>query len=256
MTPAAPLVGIPADFRILAGTGVHIVDDPYLRVVSGPVGAVPLILPALAEDQDWPALLASLDGLLITGSQSNVAPERYGGPAFDPGVMLDTRRDASTLPLIPAAVAAGVPLLAICRGFQEMNVAYGGSLHQKLHALPGRIDHRAKPGAPLDVAYGFAHSVHFTAGGLMRALTGNESDMVNSVHWQGVDRLGAGLEVEAVAEDGTIEAVRVADASCFALGVQWHPEHRPLENPVSRAIFAAFADALRQRRARRVGGAP
>jgi putative glutamine amidotransferase len=252
MTAAAPIVGIPADYRILAGTGLHIVDEPYVAAVAGPVGAAPLILPS---GQDWGAVLPVLDGLLFTGSQSNVAPERYGGPPFDPGVMLDPRRDASTLPLIRAAVDAGVPVLAICRGFQEMNVAYGGSLHQKLHEQPGRFDHRAPPGQPVDIAFGMAHRVGFADGGILRAEIGASEGMVNSVHWQGVDRLGDGLGIEANADDGTIEAVRVLGAAAFALGVQWHPEHRPSENAVSRAIFAAFAAAVRQRWRQRLGSA-
>jgi putative glutamine amidotransferase len=167
--------------------------------------------------------------------------------------MHDRKRDAATLALIPAAVQAGVPLLAICRGFQELNVAYGGTLHQKLHEQPGRLDHRARPGQPVDIVYGMAHDVFFSEGGLMRAITGRESGMVNSVHWQGVDRLGAALEVEATAPDGTIEAIRVGAARGFALGVQWHPEHRPDDNPISRAIFAAFAQAVRLRRDERLG---
>jgi putative glutamine amidotransferase len=253
MTASAPIVGIPADFRVLAGTGAHIVDDPYVQAVAG-LGAIPVILPALGAAGDCLAALTFLDGLLLTGSQSNVAPERYGGIESDPGVMHDERRDAVNLALIPAAVEAGVPLLAICRGFQELNVAYGGSLHQKLHEQPGRFDHRAKPAQPADIVFGMAHPVDFVENGLMRRLTGGESGMVNSVHWQGVDRLGVGLEVEAVARDGTIEAVRVAGARAFALGVQWHPEHRPTENLVSQAIFAEFADAIRRRHRHRTGG--
>jgi putative glutamine amidotransferase len=244
-------VGIPADYRELAGMGLHIVDDTYIRATVDLVGAAPVILPALGDWSGWDAMLASLDGLLLTGSQSNVAPGRYGGPEFDPGVLMDIRRDATNFQLIPAAVAAGIPLLAICRGFQELNVAYGGSLHQKLHEAPGRRDHRAPPARPIDVQFGPAHPVRFTAGGLLSGLVGAESAMVNSVHWQGVDRLGDGLVVEAVADDGAVEAFRIADATDFALGVQWHPEHRPAENAVSRAIFAAFAEAVARRRAKR-----
>jgi putative glutamine amidotransferase len=254
MISAKPLVGIPADYRVLAGTGVHMADNPYIEAIVGLIGAIPIILPALGEQVDWPALLAVLDGVLLTGSASNVAPERYGGPTIDPGIMQDARRDATNLPLIPAAVESGAPLIAICRGFQELNVAYGGSLHQKLHELPGRLDHRAKTGQPVDIMFGMAHPVAFVKGGLLCALTSGEGGMVNSLHWQGVDRLGVGLEVEAEAEDGTIEAVRVAGAPAFALGVQWHPEHRPTENPISRAVFGAFAEAVRRRRAQRTGG--
>lgn len=143
MADAPPLVGIPADYRVLAGAGVHIADETYIRAVIEQVGALPVILPVLDGSLDPTALLTGLDGILLTGSQSNVAPARYGGGTSDPGTMHDLERDARNLPLIQAAVAAGVPLLAICRGFQEVNVAYGGSLHQKLHEQPGHLDHRA-----------------------------------------------------------------------------------------------------------------
>ena len=251
MAELALFVGIPADYRILAGVGVHTADDSYVRVVAEQVGAIPLVLPVLDDGRDLTALLAGLDGLLLTGSASNVAPERYGGAPADPGTIQDRGRDAQNLSLIHAAVAAGVPLLAICRGFQEVNVAFGGSLHQKLHEQPGRIDHRAPAGQPVDVQFDLAHPVAFPDGALLGQLLGTEQAMVNSVHWQGVDRLGAGLTVDAVAPDGTIEAVRVTDATAFALAVQWHPEHRPDENPVSRAIFAAFRAAIRARAAGR-----
>ncbi|MDB5395362.1 MAG: peptidase family protein [Rhodospirillales bacterium] len=242
-----PLIGIPADYRVLAGAGVHIADETYIRAVAEQVGAIPLILPVLGETLDLTSLLSGLDGVLLTGSQSNVAPARYGGEISDPGAMHDAERDAQNLPLIKAAVSARIPLLAICRGFQEVNVAYGGSLHQKLHEQPGRLDHRAPFGQPVDIQFDMAHPVEFPPGSLLRHLLGTESAMVNSVHWQGVDRLADGLIVEAVASDGTIEGVRIADAAEFALAVQWHPEHRPAENPVSRAIFAAFRAAVLKR---------
>jgi putative glutamine amidotransferase len=247
----SPLVGIPADYRILAGAGVHTADESYIRAVSEQAGAIPVVIPVLPDGMDFSTLLAGLDGILLSGSQSNVMPARYGGKASAPGTMHDPGRDAQNLPLIKAAVAAGIPLLAICRGFQEMNVAYGGSLHQKLQELPGRIDHRAPTGQPVDVAYDMAHAVTLSEGGLLRRLLGTEQVMVNSVHWQGVDRLAEGLTVEAVAPDGTIEAIRITDAPGFALGVQWHPEHRPTENPVSRAIFSSFRAAVAERAAQR-----
>jgi putative glutamine amidotransferase len=251
MADSLPLVGIPADYRVLGGVGVHTADESYIRAIAEQVGAIPLVLPVLDGNTDLASLLARLDGILLTGSSSNVAPELYGGPPADPGTIQDLGRDAQNLPLIHAAVAAGVPLLAICRGFQELNVAFGGSLHQRLHEQTGRIDHRAPWGQPVDVQYDMAHPVQFPAGALLGRLLGTEPAMVNSVHWQGVDRLGDGLTVEAVAPDGTIEAVRVTAAAEFALAVQWHPEHRPADNPVSRAIFAAFRTAVLARAGRR-----
>jgi putative glutamine amidotransferase len=251
MADALPHVGIPADYRVLGGVGVHTADESYVRAIAEQVGAIPLVLPVLDAGADLASLLPRLDGIMLTGSSSNVAPGRYGGPPADPGTIQDLGRDAQNLPLIHAAVAAGVPLLAICRGFQEMNVAFGGSLHQKLHEQPGRIDHRAPWGQPVDVQYDMAHPVEFPAGALLGRLLGTGAAMVNSVHWQGIDRLGEGLTVEAIAPDGTIEAVRVTGAAEFALAVQWHPEHRPADNPVSRAIFAAFRTAVLARAGRR-----
>jgi putative glutamine amidotransferase len=223
------------------------VAEKYVLAVVEAVGAVPVIIPALAELQRPEDFLGRLDGLLITGSQSNVEPARYGGRPSDPGTLHDPPRDASNLPLMPAAVKAGVPLLAICRGCQELNVAYGGTLHQKVHELPDRRDHRADNTQPIDVQFGPSHGVRFTPGGMLAKLVGAEAAIVNSVHSQGVDRVGTGLVVEAVADDGQVEALRVEAAPAFALAVQWHPEHRHAENPVSRAIFAAFAKAIRSR---------
>ena len=242
-----PLVGIPACFRNIAGTGFHMVAEKYVLAVVEAVGAMPVIVPALGGLQRPEDFLDRLDGLLITGSQSNVEPARYGGGPSDPGTLHDPSRDASNLPLIPTAIDAGVPLLAICRGCQELNVAYGGTLHQKVHELPDRIDHRADNTASIDVQFGPRHGVRFTPGGMLAKMIGSETGVVNSVHSQGVARLGIGLVVEAVAEDGQIEAIRVEGAPAFALGVQWHPEHRHAENPMSRAIFAAFADAIHHR---------
>lgn len=242
-----PLVGVPACFRNIAGTGFHMVAEKYVLAVVEAVGAVPVIIPALAGRLQPRDFLERLDGLLVTGSQSNVEPKRYGGRPSDPGTLHDPSRDASNLPLLPAAVEAGIPLLAICRGCQELNVAFGGTLHQKVHELPDRMDHRADSTAPIDEQFGPRHIVRFAAGGLLHKLVGAETAIVNSVHSQGVDRVGAGLAVEATADDGQIEALRVEAAPAFALAVQWHPEHRHAENPVSRAIFAAFAEAIHRR---------
>ena len=144
-----------------------------------------------------------------------------------------------------------MPIFCLCRGIQELNVAFGGTLHQHLHELPGKIDHRADHSAPLDVQYGPAHTVSLVAGGLLETLTGFAAIEVNSVHGQGIDRLAHRLILEAVSRDGTIEAVRVKDAKTFALGVQWHPEWKVRENPVSLAIFRAFGEAVRARKAER-----
>ena len=190
-------------------------------------------------------LLGRLDGLMFTGSASNVEPHHYSGPPSAPGTLHDPARDATTLPLIRKAVAAGIPVLGICRGFQEMNVAFGGTLHQKVHELEGRFDHREDVNQELDVQYGPAHEVSLTPDGLLRGLSGQDRITVNSLHAQGIDRLGDGLSIEATAPDGLVEAFRVQRARAFALAVQWHPEWKVMSNPFSRALFAAFGSAAR-----------
>jgi putative glutamine amidotransferase len=225
------------------------VGEKYIQAVADGANALPVLVPALGPELDLRSLLEVCDGLLLTGSASNVEPHHYGGPASAPGTLHDPNRDATTLPLIPQAVAAGLPVLAICRGFQEMNVAYGGTLHQRLHEIEGYRDHREDEATPLEVQYGPAHEVLLEPGGALRRIAGRDRLQVNSLHWQGVATLGDDLAVEARAPDGVIEAFRVADSPSFALGVQWHPEWQFEENQFSRALFAAFGEASRRRAA-------
>jgi putative glutamine amidotransferase len=251
-----PVVGIPCCMRTIGSHPFHIVGDKYVRAVSEGAGAVPFVIPALGEWWDFDDLLDRVDGLLITGSPSNIEPQHYGGPVLDPAPLADPARDRTTLPLIRKALAAGVPLLAICRGLQELNVALGGTLHQEVHAIPGRLDHRADESRPVEVQYGPAHPVTIEPDGMLRRLLGKTEIRVNSIHAQGIDRLADGLAVEAVAPDGQIEAVRVCrtpEGSCpsFAIAVQWHPEWRFWENEDSRTLFTAFGEAVRARAAAR-----
>ncbi|HYL72484.1 MAG TPA: gamma-glutamyl-gamma-aminobutyrate hydrolase family protein [Candidatus Dormibacteraeota bacterium] len=247
MAAVRPLIGIPADRRMVGKHPFHMVGEKYARAVMVGSGAAPLLIPSLAEELRFEELLERLDGLLFTGSPSNVEPHRYQGEPSAPGTLHDPARDATTLPLIRKAVAAGVPVFGICRGFQEMNVAFGGTLHQKLHEVPGNLDHRDDESQPLEVQYGPAHDVTLEPGGTLRALSGTERVRVNSLHSQGIERLGDELEVEARAPDGVIEAFRVRAARAFALAVQWHPEWQVMSNPFSRALFAAFGQASRER---------
>jgi len=249
MSCARPLIGIPADRRMVGAHPFHMVGEKYARAVLDAAGAAPLLIPALADELGFEELLERLDGLLFTGSPSNVEPHRYEGPPSAPGTLHDPARDATTLPLIRKAVAAGVPVFGICRGFQEMNVAFGGTLHQKLHEVPGHLDHRDDGTQPLEVQYGPAHDVTLAPGGMLRAFASGDRIRVNSLHSQGIDRLGPELEVEARAPDGVIEAFRVRNAQRFALAVQWHPEWKVMSNPFSRALFAAFGEASRERAA-------
>jgi putative glutamine amidotransferase len=250
MTPP-PLIGIPACARALGDHPFHVVGDKYVRAVSDGAGGLPVLIPALGETLDVGDLVERLDGLLVTGSPSNVAPALYGGLPGAAETLHDPARDATTLPLIRAALAARLPLLAICRGLQELNVALGGTLHPRVHERPGALNHRADDSRPAAEQYAKVHPVRPVSGGLLARIAGTSEIMVNSVHSQGIDRLAEGLAVEATAPDGLIEAVRVVDAPAFALAVQWHPEWRFWECPVSQALFAAFGKAAAERAAGR-----
>ena len=219
------------------------VGEKYIEAVAQGANAVPILIPSTGSEEDLAVLLASCDGLMLTGSPSNVEPQHYGGPASLPGTLHDPARDATTLPLIPRAIAAGMPLLAVCRGFQEMNVAFGGTLWQRIHEVPGHADHREDETQPLEKQYGPAHEVLLEPGGQLQHIARSNRIDVNSLHSQGVQTLGKGLVVEARSPDGVVEAFRAAEAANFAIGVQWHPEWQFAKNPFSRALFAAFGEA-------------
>lgn len=249
--PGAAVVGISACVRTIGSHPFHAAGDKYVVAVSHGAEALPVILPSLGGWYDPADLLERVDGLLFTGSPSNVEPHLYQGAPSVPGTDHDPQRDATTLPLIRAAIDAGVPLLCICRGIQELNAALGGTLHQRIQELPGRRDHRERPELETAQRYAPVHDVALVPGGFFASLSGATSLHVNSLHEQGIDRLAARLRVDATAPDGIVEAVTVRDAPGFALGVQWHPEWRFWENAVSRALFAAFGDACRTRAGRR-----
>ncbi|MCP1476723.1 putative glutamine amidotransferase [Pseudomonas sp. EB276 TE3739] len=246
-----PLIGVTACVKQIGLHPYHISGDKYLRAVSVGAQGLPVVIPSLGNLTEIEDLLGQLDGLLLTGSPSNVEPFHYQGPASAPGTDHDPARDATTLPLLRAAIAAGVPVLGICRGFQEMNVAFGGSLHQKVHELAGMLDHREADSPDVAVQYAPAHAVSVIAGGVFEALELPNEFQVNSIHSQGIDRLAPGLRAEAVAPDGLIEAISVEHSSTFALGVQWHPEWQVLDNPDYLKIFQAFGAACRHRAASR-----
>lgn len=246
MPRSKPLIGIPADRRIINVHPFHCVGEKYINAVLDGAGGTPILLPSLGDRVRFEEIIGDLDGILLTGSPSNVEPHRYAGPPSDPGTWHDPHRDDTTLPLIPRVVEAGLPLLGICRGFQEMNVAFGGTLWQKVQEVPGMRDHREDTTATLDVQYAPAHEIELVTGGVLRSLAGKDRITVNSLHSQGVQQLAAPLEVEArSATDGLVEGFRVRNAPAFALAVQWHPEWQAMQNPFSRALFAAFGDAAR-----------
>jgi putative glutamine amidotransferase len=237
------VVGIVCDRRVVDGMAMHTVNDEYVTALRDGAGALPLLIPSTDTPLDVHAVLEAVDGLLFTGAPSNVAPRHYGQSA-GPGTELDEARDATTLPLLRAAIEGGKPLLAICRGFQELNVALGGSLYQHVHEIPGRLDHREPPDASRDAEYAPAHEVTIVPDGVLARLSGQSRAMVNSLHHQGVDQLAPSLRIEATAPDSQIEAVSMPAARAFLLGVQWHPEWKMAKDPLSRAIFAGFGAGL------------
>jgi len=247
-----PVVGVIANaHRIEDRFDIQAVGLRNLRAVAEVADALPLIFPSLPDVTGIDALLDAVDGILLTGGRANVHPAHFGAepdPRHEP---YDLDRDAVALPLIRACVERGVPLLGICRGFQEMNVAFGGSLHPEIRELPGRMNHRMPRLASgeihpdPDVIFADRHEVRLVPGGTFAGIYGRETIRVNSLHGQGILEPGGRVVVEGVAEDGTIEAIRLADARGFALGVQWHAEYDPQRNFVNRVLFEAFGAALR-----------
>lgn len=251
LSHTTPLIGLPADTTDIGGLVFHAVGDKYVRAVAEVSRAVPLMIPSLGKLIDLPGLLGRLDGVVVTGATSNVEPHHYGMGQAANTEPHDPMRDATTLDLIRACLSTGIPMLAICRGIQELNVALGGTLQSEVQDLPGKLDHRAPDSDDFDVRYGPVHSVTCASGGILRRLVDKREIMVNTVHRQAIRKLADDLFVEATAADGTIEAVSVKSAIGFALGVQWHPEYKASENPDSVKLFSAFGDAARERAAHR-----
>ena len=240
-----PIVLVSACRQLIGAHAYHAAQFKYVEAVAAAAQCVPLILPALGAQTDLEAVLRAADGVMLTGSASNVHASHYGQEVRDPTLPQDHARDATTLPLVRAALARGMPLLAVCRGFQEVNVALGGTLHQSLHDIEGMMEHREDHAAPLEQQYAPAHAVTLSTGGrLAQVLDGAASIRVNSLHGQGIAQLAPGLQAEARAGDGLVEAFSVTGAA-FALGVQWHPEWRSADNPDSTRLFAAFGRACR-----------
>lgn len=242
-----PLVGVIACRRQVEGHPAHMVTDKYLRALYD-YGLAPVMLPVWEDGVDT-ALLERLDGLLMTGSYTNVEPTRYGAERAPENIRDDRDRDAVAMALIPAAVERGLPLFGACRGFQEFNVAFGGSLYQAVQTVPGMLDHREPEGDKAE-QYAPIHDLVIEPGGVLAGLYDRSVARVNSLHQQGIERLGDGLRVEGRAPDGLIEAVSVEDAETFALAVQWHPEWQPAEHPLYDALFRGFAEACREHAAR------
>jgi putative glutamine amidotransferase len=238
-----PIVIIPACTKLIEGYEFDAVGRKYSAAVAEVAECQPLLVPLGPTMPDIGSVLEVADAILLTGSRSNVAPEHYGKEIPIMPDRLDLVRDALTLPLIRAAIDSKTPLFAICRGFQELNVALGGTLHQAVHVVDGHGDHRARSDVSLDESYGPVHPVSLS--GKLRDWIGRDEIMVNSLHWQGIARLADGLRPEAFAKDGLVEAVRGPNDAAFCLGVQWHPEWEPKANPVSASLFRRFGAAAK-----------
>ena len=249
------MVWLPLDHRNL-GEGDNqmphlVLEEKCARVIIDSVQAQPVLFP-LAGSAQIASLIGLVDGVFLTGSPSNVHPSHFGQGVANPALPLDPQRDGLTLAVVRACLDQAVPLLGVCRGFQEINVALGGSLHQAVHAVPGKRDHREPEGTSLEVQYGPAHAVRLRPGSEFALWAGGERAMVNSLHGQGVDRLARGLQVEAQSDDGLVEAFTVQGARSFACAVQWHPEWRSTDNPFYAALFKAFGEACRARQQQRL----
>jgi putative glutamine amidotransferase len=252
-----PVVGVIGNaYRIENRFAVQMVGERNLRAVAEVAGALPLMFAGEPEITDLGALLDIVDGIVLTGARANVHPTRFNAEPDPKHEPYDIHRDEVALRLAEACVARGVPLFGICRGLQEMNVAFGGSLHPEIRELPGRMNHRmprlesGEIHPDPEVIFADRHDVTLVPGGAFATILGCDKIRVNSLHGQGILQPGGRVVVEGVAEDGTIEAIRIADASAFALGVQWHAEYDPQLNPINRALFEAFGGALAARRGR------
>lgn len=248
------LVWLPADHRLL-GNGdrtmpFFVLGEKYARAVKENALAEPVVFP-MADVAQIPALLDLVDGVMLTGSPSNVHPSHFGESVANPVLPLDERRDALTLALVKVCIATAVPLLGICRGFQEINVALGGTLHQQVQTVSEMMDHREPAGEPYALQYAPSHEVRLVPGSSIAQWAGGDVAQVNSLHGQGIGRLAQGLRALAHAPDGLVEAFEVRGAKAFAYAVQWHPEWRTAENPFYTAIFKAFGEACRERQAAR-----
>jgi putative glutamine amidotransferase len=240
-----PLVGLPADTYENHGFLFHSLGDKYVSALAEVSKVLPVMIPSMVDPLGIDDLLNHFDGILMTGAVSNVHPPHYGETPSPDHEPYDHNRDNTTLKLIRACIDRGLPLLCICRGFQELNVVMGGSLETELQRGNGRLDHRATPSDDTDVRYGPSHKVNIAKGGMLERIIGKTETIVNSIHRQGVKSLGADLNIEATAPDGIIEAVSVKGAKSFAFGTQWHPEYKAAGNPDSVKIFSAFGDAVR-----------
>ncbi|WP_113912228.1 gamma-glutamyl-gamma-aminobutyrate hydrolase family protein [Roseovarius dicentrarchi] len=241
-----PIIGIIGNQYVIDDRyPVHAVGRMNLEAAADVAGGMPYIIAADPALVSVAELMEVCDGFILTGGRANVHPEAYGEPPTAAHGAFDTARDAITLPLVRACIEAGQPILGLCRGFQEINVALGGTLHPEIRDLPGRDNHRMPPDGTLEEQFALRHVVTFTEGGVFHRLLGARRVMTNTLHGQGVNVPGSRVRVDGYAPDGTAEAIHIADAPGFALAVQWHPEWNAARDPVSRPLFEAFGAAAR-----------
>ncbi|MGH1577612.1 gamma-glutamyl-gamma-aminobutyrate hydrolase family protein [Planktotalea sp.] len=249
-----PVVGIISNTHLLNDQyPVHAGGDMNASAVAHVSGCMPLLIPADPRYVSVEELMVQCDGFLLTGGRPNVHPEQYGEEATDAHGEFDPARDAITLPLVRACVEQGQPFLGICRGFQEVNVAMGGTLYPEIRDLPGRMNHRMPPDGTLEEKFEIRHKVTVSEGGLFNQIFGATEVMTNTLHGQGIKRAGERIVIDGTAEDGTPEAIYVKDAPGFTASVQWHPEWNATDDPVSRPLFEAFGAAAQSFAQRRLG---
>lgn len=248
-----PVIGVIGNTHVIENRfPAHVVGERNLRAIADVVGALPLMFAGAPDITDVGALLDAVDGILLTGARANVHPTRFGTEPDKRYEPYDVARDTVALAVTEACVQRGVPIFGICRGLQEMNVAFGGTLHPEIRDIPGRMNHRMPRLSSGEihpdptVVFADRHDVRLTPGGAFAHLFGRDVIRVNSLHGQGIEVPGRRIVIEGTAEDGTIEAIRVADATAFALGVQWHAEYDPQTNPVNKTLFEAFGEAVRK----------
>ena len=240
-----PIVAVPADTKVIGEVTWHAAQQQYVGAALDVADVMSFIIPAFENGNDIDAILDRVDGVLITGAISNVSPDLYGKTPEDKDGPFDPGRDANTLPLIRKAIERGMPLLCICRGIQELNVALGGTLVSEVQEMEGRMDHREPTEGNRDEKFVIRQAVRIEEGSCLAAIIGPGDIQVNSLHRQAIGKAAPSLAVEAVAPDGTVEAVSVIGAKNFAVGVQWHPEYWAKSDTPSRKIFEAFGDAVR-----------
>lgn len=249
---ALPWVGLCSDRKEDAPHYFYVVGEKYVKAVADGANCLPVNIPALGADIDADAYLDGLDGILFTGAHSNLDPSYYGADNIEANPLRDPGRDATNMALIKAAMARKIPILAICRGFQEINASLGGTLLQEVHNVEGRLDHREDKTAPVDVQYGPAHGMTLSEGGKLEALGLGLEQQVNSIHGQGVDQLADSLKLEGIAPDGQIEAYSLDSNDQYLLALQFHPEWKVTENPFYLAIFKQFGEACNLYRSKRL----